>query len=62
VCVCVHVCVSVCVSVTALVSATNASQAKVRNQQKTLGVENKINVGIELKVLGSKIKTVISSP
>jgi len=51
--------VSVCVSVTALASAKNALKAKVRYQQKAL---DKINVGIELKILGSKVMTVISLP
>ena len=49
-------------SVTALVSATNALKAKVRYQQKVLDAGNKINVGIELKMLGSKVMTVISLP
>ena len=48
-------CVCVCVSLTALASATNALKAKVRYQQKALDAGNKINVGIELKVLGSKV-------
>ena len=54
----VCVCVCVCASVTALASATNASKAKVRYQQKALNAGNKINVGIELKILGSKVMTV----
>ena len=58
--VCVCVCVSV--SVTALASATNALKAKVRYQQKALDGGNKINVGIELQILGSKVMTVISLP
>ena len=64
VCVCVRVsvCVSVCVSVTTLASATNALKAKVRYQQKALDARNKINVGIELKILGSKVMTVTSLP
>ena len=45
----------VCVSVTALASATNALKAKVRYQQKALDAGNIINVGIELKILGSKV-------
>ena len=49
------VCVCVCVSVTALASATNALKAKVRYHQKALDAGNKINVGIELKILGSKV-------
>ena len=56
------VCPSVCVSVTTLVSATNALKAKVRYQQKALDPRNKINVGIKLKILGSKVMTVISLP
>jgi len=50
------------VSVTALASSTNALKAKVRHQQKALDAGNKINVGIELKILGSKVMTVISLP
>jgi len=50
------------VSVTALASATNALKAKVRYQQKVLDAGNKINVGIELKILHSKVMTVISLP
>jgi len=52
----------VCVSVTALASDTNALKAKVRYQQKALEAGNKINIGIELKILGSKVMTVISLP
>jgi len=53
--------VCVCVSVTTLVSATNALKPKVRNQQKALDPGNKINVGIELKIiLGLKTVTVIN--
>ena len=52
----------VCVSVTTLASATNALKVKVRYQQKVLDAGNKINVGIELKILGSKVMTVISLP
>ena len=37
-------------------------KAKVRYQQKALGAGNKINIGIELKNLGSKVVTVISLP
>ena len=55
-------CVCVCVSVTTLTSATNALKAKVRYQQKALDAGNKMNVGIELKILGSKVMTVISLP
>jgi len=54
--------VCVCVSVTGLASATNALKAKVRYQQKALDAGNKIDVGIELKVLGSKVMTIISFP
>jgi len=50
------------VSVTAPVSATNALKAKVRYQHKALDTGNKINVGTELKILGSKVMTVISLP
>ena len=42
-------------SVTALASATNALKAKVRYQQKALDAGNKVNVGIELEILGSKV-------
>ena len=52
-------CVCVCVC---LASATNALKAKVRYQQKALDAGNKINVGIELRILGSKVMTVISLP
>ena len=62
-CLCACVCVScVCVSVTTLVSATNASKAKVRCQQKALNAGNKINIGIKLKIHGSKVLAVISLP
>ena len=40
----------------------NALKAKLRYQQKALDVGNKINVGIELKILGLKVMTVISLP
>jgi len=49
--------VCVCVSVTNLASTTNALKAKVRYQQKALDAGNKLNVGIELKILGSKVMT-----
>jgi len=49
-----------CVSVTALVSAMNALKAKVRYQQKALNAGNKINIGIELKILDLKVMTVIN--
>jgi len=45
---------------TTLASATNGVKAKVRYQQKALNAGNKIKVGIELKILGSKVMTVIS--
>ena len=61
-CVCVCVCLCVCVSVTALASTTNALKAKVRYQQKALDAGTKNNIGIELKILGSKVMTVISLP
>ena len=48
-------CLCVCVSVTTLASATKALKAIVRYQQKALDAGNKINVGIELKILGSKV-------
>ena len=51
-------CVSV--SVTAPAGATRPLQAKVMYQQENTRHGNKINVGIELKVLGSKVMTVIS--
>jgi len=54
--------ITVCVSVTALASATNALKAKVRYQHKALDAGSKINVGIELKILCSKVMTVISLP
>jgi len=38
----------------------NALKAKVRYQQKALDAGNKINVGMELKILGSKVMTVIA--
>jgi len=50
------------VSVTALASATNALKAKVRYKQKALDAQNKMNVGIELIILNSKVMTVISLP
>ena len=57
-------CVGGCVyvSVTVLASTTYALKAKVRYQQKMLDAGNKINVGIELKILGSKVMTVICLP
>jgi len=64
VCVCVYVCVCVCVCVTALAGVMSPlkSQVKVRYQQKALDVGNKMNVGIEQKILGSKVMTVSSLP
>ena len=57
------VCLYVSVSVTTLVSTMNALKPKVRYQQKALDAGNKINVGIELKIiLGLKTVTVISIP
>jgi len=60
--VCVCVSLSVCVSVTTLASATNSLKVKGRYQQKALDAGNKINIGIELKILGSKVVTGISLP
>ena len=57
---CVCVCVCVCVPVTTPVSTMNALRARVRYQQKALDTRNKTNVGIELKLLGSKVKPVIN--
>jgi len=50
------------VSVTILASTLNALKAKVRYQQKVLDTGNKINIGIELKILGLKVMTVIILP
>jgi len=50
--------VCVCVSVTALAGATSPLQAKIRHQQKALNVRNKMNVGLELKILSSIVMTV----
>jgi len=60
--VCCSLCMCLCVSVTALVGATSPLKAKIRYQQKALDPGNKRNIGIELKVLGSKVMTVISLP
>jgi len=49
----------VCVSVTTVVSTVSPLIGKVRYQQKVLDIGNKKNVGIELKVLGSKVMGVI---
>jgi len=57
---CVGMCVCVCV--TALVDTTSPFKAKVRYQQKALDLRKKLNVGIELKILGLKVMTVISLP
>ena len=54
-------CPCVFVSVAALVSAMSPLKVKVRYQQKALDTGNKMNVGIELKVLSSKIMTVIQN-
>jgi len=53
---------SVCASVsfTALASATNALKVKVRYQKESTRCREQINVGIELKILGSKVMTVIT--
>jgi len=40
----------------------NAIKAKVKYQQKALDAGNKINGGIELKSLGTKVMTVVSLP
>jgi len=37
-------------------------KAKEKYQQKALDARNKMNVGIELKILGSTVMTVISLP
>jgi len=50
------------VSVTALAIAKYVLKAKVRYQQKALDTGNKVDVGIELKILGSKVTTVVSLP
>ena len=52
--------VRVCASATTLASAMNALKAKVRYQLKALDAWNKINIRIELKILGSKVMTMIS--
>jgi len=58
-CVCVSVCLCVCYRSS---ERYECFKAKVRYQQKALDPGNKINVGIELKILGSKDMTVISLP
>jgi len=45
----------VCVTVTALASAMNPLKAKIRYQQKAVDIDNKINIGTELKILKSKV-------
>jgi len=50
---------AMCVSVTALASATNASKAKVSTESTR---RREQNVGIELKILDSKVMTVMSLP
>ena len=59
---CLSVCLCVCVSATALAGATRTLRAQLRYQKKALDTRIKINVGIELKVLSSKVMTVCSSP
>ena len=51
-----------CVSVTALTGITSPLKAKVKSQQKALDERNKLNVGIELKILSLKVMTIISLP
>ena len=55
-------CVCVCVCVTTLANATSPLKAKVRYQQKAFDVGNKINIGIKLKILSSKVVTGINLP
>jgi len=58
VCICVCVCVCVCLSVTTLAGTMSPLKAKGRYQQKTLDVyreQFKIIIGIELKILSSKV-------
>jgi len=43
------------VSVTAVVSTVSPLIGRVRYQQKVLDIGNKMNMGIELKILGSKV-------
>ena len=56
------VCVCVCVSVTTLAGATRTLRAQLRYQKKALDTRISITVGIELKVLSSKVMIVCSSP
>ena len=51
-----------CVSVTALTGIMSPLKAKVRSQQKALNEGNKLNVGIELKILSLKVVSIISLP
>jgi len=55
VCVCLCVCIFYHSS-----ECYKCFKAKVRCQQKALNAENKINIGIKLKILGSKVLTVIA--
>ena len=57
----VIVCVCVCLSVTTLAGATRALRAQLRYQKKALDTRIKLTVGIQLKVLNSKVMTVCSS-
>ena len=54
--------VCVCVCVTALVGTTSPFKAKVRYRQKALDLRKKLNIGIELKILGLEVMTAISLP
>ena len=56
------VCLSVCLSVTALAGATRTLRPQLRYQKKALDTRIKLNLGIELKILSSKVMTVCSSP
>ena len=55
------VCVCVCVSVTTIAGATRTLRAQLRYQKKALVTRIKNNIGIELKILSSKVMTVCSS-
>jgi len=48
------------VSATTVVSTVSPLKGKVRYQQKVLDIGNKIIVGIQLKIVGSKVIRVIS--
>ena len=50
------------VCVTALAGATRTFRPQLRYQKKALDARIKINMGIELKCLASKVMTVCSSP